>query len=285
MPLRHHLVPCIFQMLPPRKTLFMQLVDSFGEVPAGPAERRAYRRSESSNSFCVFLLGLISSTFGNFFHWVRNLNQLCLLLGLDDYQFAGRSAKWLEFFGLAKHYNKLKASAHGISLNIIGSNVVRLPIVVEASFADDKKLGLSATKKLLQALDAFMYQKSIDPKAVLLNHDRGFGGLRGGLIERGVGFIATLKKRNPKYLKNPVAPSDAKQSVKNGAAIVMADSGPAIARFVDCNDTEVCAFRMRGRLTYMQSNVPELYSSWTIKAKDDDDYLYFDVSKFEETVQ
>ena len=264
---------------------FMQLVDSFGEVPAGPTERRAYRRPESTNSFCVFLLGYISSTFGNFFHWARDLNQLYLLLGLDDYQFAGRSAKWLEFFGLAKHYNKLKASAHGISLNIIGSNIVRLPIVVEASFADDKELGLSATKKLLQALDAFMYQKSIDPKAVLLDHDRGFGGLRGGLIERGVGFIATLKKRNPKYLKNPVAPSDARQSVKNGAAIVMADSGPAIARFVDCNDTEVCAFRMRGRLTYMQSNVPELYSSWTIKAKDDDDYLYFDVSKFEETVQ
>ena len=264
---------------------FIQLVDSFGDVVTGLAGKRAYRRPESTNSFCVFLLGFITSTFGKFFNWAKNLKQLYLLLGLDDYQFAGRSAKWLEFFGLAKHYNKLKASAHGISLNIIGSNIVRLPIVVEASFADDKEHGLSASKKLLQALDAFIYENRIDPEAVLLDHDRGFGGLRGELIERGIRFIATLKKRNPKYLKNPVAPSDAKQTVKNGAAIVMADSGPPIARFVDCDGTQVCAYRMRGRLTYLQTNLRDIRSSWTIKVKDNDDYLVLDVSKFDEDIQ
>jgi len=255
------------QCTPPYEVFmaFLRTIDNIVRKP-GPGE--VFRRPESDHEFVTFLLSFPGDAFAEFVKYAATLPpDVCMSLGLDDYQIAGRSPLWRLLFGMPKHYNKQKASSHGTVLHTIATGFLRLPIHIATATADDSEKKLTITKKLIGGLRGFLTRSEIPSQRIIVDFDRGYGPLRAALSEMKVKFVATVQKRH-KLNPGPVALGSAKPSIKAGAALVMNEEGPPIARHLRRDNTVITAFRNKTRVVILETNHADFACSWTLDVED-----------------
>lgn len=202
--------------------------------------------------------------------FARMLGYMCaetervmLVLGVDDLQSKGSNAFAA---GVTVKYNKAKATKLGIVSIVTALLVTRVPVAIVQETLDGKERGEKLGTLFANTIEKqlFAFAPGVPLTRVLADFDRGSSSMKHALARKGGLYVATIKKggvRNPYnvFVSVSTAESDPPGYYDEERHVLVTEKGAAVSRFVRVNDrmTQV-AQRIKNRLTFLETNVPEL---------------------------